>query len=62
MLALAIGGCFCNDLRYLAHDMGIAPVAIAVNVSIAIDGSPPMVTGVTMQVDIEAEDSGTDVA
>lgn len=62
MLALAIGGCFCNDLRYVAHDMGIALVAIAVNVSIAIDGSPPMVTGATMQVGIESEDSGADLA
>ena len=24
LLALAIGGCLCNDLRYVAHDMGIA--------------------------------------
>ena len=62
MLALAIGGCFCNDLRYVAHDMGMALVAISVNVSIAIDGSPPMVTGATMQVGIETEDSGADVA
>ena len=23
-LALAIGGCLCNDLRYVAHAMGVA--------------------------------------
>lgn len=23
LLALAIGGCYCNDLRYVAHDLGI---------------------------------------
>ena len=23
LLALAIGGCFCNDLHYAAHAMGI---------------------------------------
>src|SRR6185503_17840835 len=23
LLGLAIGGCFCNDLQYVAHDMGI---------------------------------------
>lgn len=62
ILSLAIGGCFCNDLRYVAHDMGMALVAISANVSIAIDGSPPMVTGATMQVGIETEDGGADVA
>ena len=24
LLALAIGGCFCNDLRYVAHEMNVA--------------------------------------
>ncbi len=62
MLALAIGGCFCNDLRYVAHDMGIALAAIAVDVSIDMDGNPPLVTGATMRVSVETDDSRADVA
>ena len=34
MIALAIGGCFCNDLRYVAETMDVAIAAIAVDVDI----------------------------
>ena len=33
LLALTIGGCFCNDLRYVAHDLGVRLGRIAVTVS-----------------------------
>jgi organic hydroperoxide reductase OsmC/OhrA len=62
MLALAIGGCFCNDLRYVAHELGLTLDAIAVDVSIAIDGGPPVVTGATLRVAIETEAGGADVS
>ncbi|AZV18263.1 OsmC family protein [Mesorhizobium sp. M7A.F.Ce.TU.012.03.2.1] len=29
LLALAIGGCFCNDLRYVAEEMGVTLNKIA---------------------------------
>lgn len=50
MLALAIGGCFCNDLRYIAHRRGIAIRDIAVEVTLALAGEPVMATGARMAV------------
>jgi len=32
LLALAIGGCYCNDLRYVAHELGVEIGEIAVTV------------------------------
>ena len=43
LLALAIGGCLCNDLRYAAHAMGAALHEIAVSVALEIEGAPPVV-------------------
>jgi organic hydroperoxide reductase OsmC/OhrA len=42
LLALAIGGCLCNDLRYAAHEMDVALHEIAVTVALEIDGAPPL--------------------
>lgn len=50
LLALAIGGCFCNDLRYVAHDMGVAVDAITVNVSVELAGDPLIATAASMTV------------
>ena len=57
LLALAIGGCFCNDLHYVAHDMGVRLLKVAVDVTLTLEGSPLIATGATMQVNIEADDS-----
>jgi organic hydroperoxide reductase OsmC/OhrA len=57
MLALAIGGCFCNDLRYAADAMGIELDAIEVDVAIELDGEPLLVTSATMTVRVSAGDS-----
>jgi organic hydroperoxide reductase OsmC/OhrA len=38
LLALTIGGCFCNDLRYVAHAMGAKLGAINVSVSVELAG------------------------
>jgi organic hydroperoxide reductase OsmC/OhrA len=57
MLALAIGGCFCNDLRYAADVMGIELDAIEVDVAIELDGEPLLVTSATMTVRVSAGDS-----
>lgn len=43
LLALALGGCLCNDLRYAAHADGVALGEIAVSVTVRIDGAPPVV-------------------
>ncbi|MTD99948.1 OsmC family peroxiredoxin [Paracoccus sp. YIM 132242] len=50
LLALAIGGCFCNDLRYIAHRRGVAIASISVKVHLALEGDPPIATGAEMTV------------
>jgi organic hydroperoxide reductase OsmC/OhrA len=56
LLAFAIGGCFCNDLRYVAHDIGAALGSIAVTVTVELDGDPLLMTGATMSVGCEMLD------
>jgi organic hydroperoxide reductase OsmC/OhrA len=56
LLALAIGGCFCNDLRYVAHARGFALGGIAVKVTLDLAGDPLLATGATISVECEMED------
>ena len=56
LLALAIGGCFCNDLRYVADEMGIELSNIAVSVTVELEGEPPITTTATMNVSCETLD------
>lgn len=56
LLALAIGGCFCNDLRYVAHGMGVRLGKIAVSVTVEMEGDPLLTTGATMSVSCETLD------
>lgn len=62
LLALAIGGCFCNDLQYVAHDMRVALDHIAVDVTVHFDGDPLVATSAEMTVDVSATDKQADVA
>jgi organic hydroperoxide reductase OsmC/OhrA len=50
LLALTIGGCFCNDLRYVAHAKGVALGKIAVSVTVELAGDPLLATAATMVV------------
>ena len=59
LLALAIGGCFCNDLRYVAHARGIALDGISVKVTLDLAGEPLLASGATIHVACEMPD-GTD--
>jgi organic hydroperoxide reductase OsmC/OhrA len=61
MIALAIGGCFCNDLRYVADATGVELETIEVDVAIELDGKPLVVTSATMSVHVTAGE-GVDVA
>jgi organic hydroperoxide reductase OsmC/OhrA len=61
LLGLAIGGCFCNDLQYVAHDMGIQLSSIQVDVTVTFDGSPLLATHALMHVDVTTLDKGADV-
>ena len=56
ILALAIGGCFCNDLRYVAEEMGVGLGKIAVSVTVNLDGKPLLATSATMTVSCETLD------
>ncbi|MDW4550962.1 OsmC family protein [Defluviimonas sp. D31] len=61
LLALAIGGCFCNDLRYVSHRLGIALDTIAVSVTLHLEGDPIMATSADMTVACTTRD-GSDPA
>ncbi len=61
LLGLTIGGCFCNDLRYVAAELGVGLGAIAVSVTVELDGNPIMTVGATMSVSCETTD-GSDPA
>lgn len=60
MIALAIGGCFCNDLRYIADAMGVELDAIEVDVAIDLEGKPLLVKSAMMTVRVSAA-AGIDV-
>lgn len=51
LLAFAIGGCFCNDLRYLADEMGLEVADIRISVTLDFDGQPSRTVGATMNVE-----------
>jgi organic hydroperoxide reductase OsmC/OhrA len=61
LLGLAIGGCFCNDLQYVAHDMGVRLTSIEVDVTVAFEGTPLLATQASMHVAVTAADKGADV-
>jgi len=50
LLALALGGCFCNDLRYVAADLGVEIGDISVQVSLELAGDPLVATAARMSV------------
>lgn len=56
MLALALGGCFCNDLRYVAQDLGVSIRSLTVSVTVRLEGEPLLTTNATMSVACELSD------
>lgn len=56
LLALAIGGCYCNDLRYVAHDLGVEIGEIAVTVKLELDGAPLVATSAVLSVNCSTLD------
>ena len=51
LLALAIGGCFCNDMQALAEEMGLIIDDLRVSVEIDFGGQPSRATGARMDID-----------
>jgi organic hydroperoxide reductase OsmC/OhrA len=56
LLGLTIGGCFANDLRYVATDMGVAIGDISISVGVELDGDPIIAVGATMRVTVTMAD------
>ena len=52
MLALSLGGCLSNDLRYKAENLGIALDTISVEVSLTLEGEPLLVTSAELDVGV----------
>ena len=50
LLALAVGGCFCNDMQAIAEQMGLAIDDLSVSVSVDFDGQPSRATDVRVSV------------
>ncbi|WP_374572613.1 OsmC family protein [Phenylobacterium sp.] len=50
LLALALGGCFCNDLRYAAAELGAPLADISVSVRLTLDGAPLVATSAELKV------------
>jgi organic hydroperoxide reductase OsmC/OhrA len=56
LLALALGGCFCNDLRYVAHASGVRLGRISVSVTVDMEGDPLLAKAATMTAACETLD------
>lgn len=61
LLALAVGGCFCNDLRYVAHEMQVGIDRLSVDVEMDLEGEPLVASAVRMTVNCTMQD-GSDPA
>jgi len=62
MIALAIGGCLCNDLRYVAHDMGIDITSLEVDTTVELEGDPLLVVLARVDVRLATSDPAADIA
>ena len=58
MLALALGGCFCNDLRYTADKLGIDLDTVEVSVTVTLEGEPLVTTDARLDVHCTRTDGG----
>jgi organic hydroperoxide reductase OsmC/OhrA len=56
LLALAIGGCFSNDMQAIADEMGVAIADLSVSVEVDFGGSPSRATGARMTVECSLAD------
>lgn len=62
LLAIAIGGCLCNDLRYMAEKQGVAIRSLAVDVTVAMSGEPLAADSADVRVQVTPENPAADVA
>lgn len=57
LLALAIGGCFCNDMQAIADQMGLVIADLKVSVSIDFAGEPSRASEARMSVECRLGDA-----
>ena len=57
LLALAIGGCLCNDLHHVAQKRGVRLDSVEVEVTVAFAGEPLLATAARVRVAVEAEEA-----
>ena len=56
LLGLAIGGCFCNDLRYVAHAQNVVIESLSVSVTVELGGDPFIATAAHVTVECILQD------
>ena len=56
LLALAIGGCFCNGIRYLADELGVSVGKIHVSVTLMLRDDASIVTAASLDASCETLD------
>ena len=56
LLALAIGGCFCNDLQALADETGVVVSDLSISVTLDFGGTPSRTVAARMTVDCKLKD------
>jgi len=56
LLALSVGGCFCNDLHYTAEEMGLRIIRLKVRVTIELGGEPLIVNSAVVTTDCQLAD------
>jgi organic hydroperoxide reductase OsmC/OhrA len=61
LLALAVGGCFCNDLHYVASEMGISISSVEVAVTVTFEGDPLLATAIEVTALATSPDQGADI-
>ncbi len=61
LLAIAIGGCLCNDLQYTADRLGITIRHLAVDVSVEISGEPLIAESAEVSIAVTAEEADADI-
>src|SRR5215831_16217687 len=62
LLGIAIGGCLCNDLRYVAAERGIRITMLAVDVSVTFEGDPLICSAASVDVSLAADVPDAEIA
>ncbi|AYG59871.1 OsmC family protein [Rhizobium jaguaris] len=56
LLGLAIGGCFCNDLHFVAAEMGVELTKISISVRVELESDLSFTKAATVTVSCETSD------